>query len=449
MPRRRLARTVLAVIAAAALCVAVVPSCRNVAPDRQSAADDTRAPAATAPFRVFATGDTRGYVEPCGCETGQVGGVPRRGTYLRATRRPGDLWIDLGNVTAGTGELRRLRREAVLDAIRGLRYDALVPGRAELADGAEFEADAASRGIRVVAANVTDDAGRLVFEPWLVATLPDGRKIGVVGIAEPPDRAAPGRIVTPADAALRRAVAELSGEVDAIVAATSLPLDAARALADASPDVALVLSGSTPEPDVPFPAGPAALVGVAGHLGEYVARVDFDASLRPSLTWRAWLDEKLADDPEMDAIVQRYRKGAQAIDRRMVEKLVDGYRTDGFAGSLSCAPCHRAEVDVWKASRHATAMRSLVAKETQRDPDCVPCHLVDVPDRADAWDPDAMGVGCETCHGPSAAHAADPEVRTPSRDGGRAACASRCHHPPEVKHFDLETHWPRIRHGGK
>ena len=96
---------------------------------------------------------------------------------------------------------------------------------------------------------------------------------------------------------------------------------------------------------------------------------------------------------------------------------------------------------------HRRAMRILVERNANRDPDCVPCHLVDVPHGDAAIVADEMGVGCEACHGGSAAHAADPTVRTPVRDGGRSTCASRCHHPPEVKEFDFAKQWPRIAHG--
>jgi 2',3'-cyclic-nucleotide 2'-phosphodiesterase (5'-nucleotidase family) len=437
------------------LAVAVLAACASHDTGRRSARDDLGA-AASGALRVFATGDTRGFLEPCGCEEGQFGGIARRGTYRRGSAGAGDVWIDLGNLTSGGDELRRLRREAALDAFAQLRYDAVVPGRAEIADGEAFETAARARGLPVVSANVVGADGALVFEPWTLRDVSPGRRVAIVGLTDPGARSPSGRKVVAPEGALRRAVGDLAGKADVVIAATSLDVPAARALADAVPGVALVLSGSTPEPDAPFEtrtssAGGTVVVAAVGHLGEYVARVDFDASLRPAMTWRAWLDDQVADDPELAAVTRRYRDAAAALDERMVEKLAEGHRASGFAGSLSCAPCHRAEFDVWKASRHATAMRSLVAKKTNRDPDCVPCHLVDVPERpAPApWDPDAHGVGCEACHGPSAAHAADPEVKTPVRDGGRSVCASQCHHPPEVKHFDLALHWPRIAHGGK
>ena len=446
---RPLLRALSAAAAPLVVCALAV-TCGSVNDARRSAMDDVRAAVPSdAPLRVFATGDTRGYLEPCGCEVGQVGGVPRRATYLRAERRPGDLWIDLGNFTSGTEGVRRLRREGVLDALAVMHYDVLVPGRAEILDGTAFDEAARSRGVPVICANLVGADGRPVFEPYVIRNLPDGRRVAVVGLADVVDGAPEGRSVLAPAVSLRTIVLELEGRADVVIAATSLSEPAALDLAVHAPGVALVLAGTTPEPDVPFTTTPNALLGVVGHLGGYVARVDFGRDLRPATTWRAWLDESVADDPAAAAIVRRYKDAVSALDVQYVEKVVDGRRKESYAGSVACATCHRAEFGTWKKSLHAVAMRTLVSKESQRDPDCVPCHLVDVPEPGRPLDPDALGVGCEACHGGSAAHVADPAVQTPARDGGRSLCASQCHHPPEVKTFDLEARWALIRHGGK
>jgi hypothetical protein len=155
----------------------------------------------------------------------------------------------------------------------------------------------------------------------------------------------------------------------------------------------------------------------------------------------------VADDPELAQVVRRYKEGAAALDTQFIDGIVAAKRAQGFAGSKSCEPCHAEDYTVWTKTLHGSAMRILVEKEAHRDPDCVPCHLVDVPAAPGPFDADAMGVGCEACHGGSAAHNADPTVRTPAKDGGRGACSAQCHHPPEVKDFDFAKLWPRIAHG--
>lgn len=459
-------RAFAAVALAAALLLGGAAACSSTGSGRRSAVEDLRDRRPVA-LRVLATGDTQGYLETCGCSSGQVGGIARRGTYLRGLRGATDLTIDLGNITSGSGDLRRLRREAALDALAALRYDVVVPGRGEVVDGDAFVSGAKSRGLRVVSANLSGADGNLLFEPWWVRVLPDGRRVGVIGLTEPVALPPAGWHVTPPVAALVAALHDLEGKADTVILATSLPEPEARAIAASVEGVSLVLAGATPEPDVTFDTSGRALLGVAGHLGQYVARVDFDAALKPAFTWRAWLDEQVPEDAELAAITRGYKEAVAGLDTQFLDRIVASKRAAGFAGSVSCAGCHAADFAVWKASLHGNAMKILVEKKAHRDPDCVPCHLVDVPHAPTAtvaagtpgaagvvtatgtFDADAMGVGCEACHGGSAAHVADPKVRTPNRDGGRSLCAAACHHPPEVKSFDFEKQWVTIRHGGK
>jgi hypothetical protein len=58
--------------------------------------------------------------------------------------------------------------------------------------------------------------------------------------------------------------------------------------------------------------------------------------------------------------------------------------------------------------------------------------------------PSAVGVGCETCHGPTLAHSRDPRTRTPFT--GRDQCG-RCHDHENSPRFEYAGFWERIRHG--
>ncbi|MCE9526065.1 MAG: cytochrome c family protein, partial [Planctomycetales bacterium] len=58
--------------------------------------------------------------------------------------------------------------------------------------------------------------------------------------------------------------------------------------------------------------------------------------------------------------------------------------------------------------------------------------------------PELGSVGCESCHGPSHAHALNPHERTPFP--AREQCI-RCHDHENSPTFDFSTYWPRIKHG--
>jgi hypothetical protein len=55
-----------------------------------------------------------------------------------------------------------------------------------------------------------------------------------------------------------------------------------------------------------------------------------------------------------------------------------------------------------------------------------------------------VAVGCESCHGPSQAHADRPTRRTPFT--ARDRC-TRCHDHENSPQFVFEAYWSKIEHG--
>jgi len=84
--------------------------------------------------------------------------------------------------------------------------------------------------------------------------------------------------------------------------------------------------------------------------------------------------------PEGFGVYGHYRAGAIGESR---------LRPAAFAGRAACVECHSDVPDVMKGGRHEA-------------------------------------IRCEACHGPLAAHAADPSEKKALRPDGRALCA-RCH----------------------
>ncbi len=82
---------------------------------------------------------------------------------------------------------------------------------------------------------------------------------------------------------------------------------------------------------------------------------------------------------------------------------------DHFAGAASCAGCHPAQYEFWKATRHSRAYRSLEVTNQHLDAECAKCHTVGYRELG-GWvaPPTALGfenVQCAACHGPGADHA--------------------------------------------
>jgi 2',3'-cyclic-nucleotide 2'-phosphodiesterase (5'-nucleotidase family) len=60
------------------------------------------------------TGEQRGYLEPCGCTKPQIGGLPRRATYLRGlSHEPAPVIVDNGDMVVDPGRQSQLKAEAL------------------------------------------------------------------------------------------------------------------------------------------------------------------------------------------------------------------------------------------------------------------------------------------------------------------------------------------------
>lgn len=112
---------------------------------------------------------------------------------------------------------------------------------------------------------------------------------------------------------------------------------------------------------------------------------------------------------------------------------------EGYAGANACAMCHSELTAGWKTTRHARAFDTLKKKSQEKLPACVKCHVVGFEKPGGYVDqeltPELAGVQCESCHGPAAAHAANPANKKGLIDPGEKTCRE-CHTPGQDPKFD-------------
>jgi nitrate/TMAO reductase-like tetraheme cytochrome c subunit len=444
---------------AAATTFAALAACAS-REQRPASADFADGPAgADVPVCFFFTGDTSGVLWTCGCESGQYGGLARRATYVKRTMRPGDLAIDLGNLVAGEGPMQQAILAYSLESLTTLGYDAIVPGEREVRMSGAFEdAVRARTSLRVLCANLKRASdGQPVFEPWLLHKLEDGRTLAVVGVVEWFEDPPAAYKVTSAEEAVREAIEALRGKADAVVVAGSLRQQATISIAAQFPELTLVVGGWATEGSKGVRTTTGAPAMLVGEYAWYVSRVELDNALKVRDARQAWLDKDVPDDPDAAALVARYKAEISQEAGDFSARLVASLREQKYLGSASCAECHPAEAAAWAQSGHSHAMQTLATKKSERDPTCIVCHLVDVPELVvDETKPakpvEALGIGCEACHGGGARHVefaregAKADAVRALAPAGAAACL-RCHVPPNAMHFDFEHDWPKIAHG--
>ncbi len=363
------------------------------------------------------------------------------------------MLVDVGGAPAGTSDYDLLRFEAALRGEAALGVAARNLGAAELALGPErLRSLAAETDAPWVSANARDPSGELFARPF-IALDAGGRRVVLVGVTDPRYATAEFSIAPPRQAALD--AIRSAGPADLLVVLAYLPEDELRELAETLPEADLVLGGPTGQPMTPRQIGPV-LLASATNQGKFLARVDVPpGSGRPAARVDE-LDGSYADDPEQTANLRRFY---DELEQRDIAAAETGYGPNlppdlpsGFAvaGTDRCRECHAADHDLWSTSAHAHAWDSLTPTRAHTDPACQRCHTTGygLPGgfASMARSPLRRGVGCESCHGPSLAHAEDPTERTAYFAQAASHCVV-CHDRENSPDFDYEPYWNRIRHG--
>src|SRR4051794_31567623 len=142
-----------------------------------------RTPTGARPLEILVSGDTSGWIVPCGCTSNQSGGLLRRGTFVREERsRHEVVLLDVGGAAAGTSPYDRANFEAIVagELLMGLTAHNL--GGPELALGANYLRELAARTkAPFICANTRDNAGQPIADAYrLVST--GGRRLVIVGV---------------------------------------------------------------------------------------------------------------------------------------------------------------------------------------------------------------------------------------------------------------------------
>jgi hypothetical protein len=114
-----------------------------------------------------------------------------------------------------------------------------------------------------------------------------------------------------------------------------------------------------------------------------------------------------------------------------------------YVGSAACAGCHQPAYSWWRKHAHGVAYLTLQQRSKEYNLDCVGCHVTgyDQPGGSTVThnlNGALVNVGCESCHGPGAAHAKDPDKFGILRDTPESICVV-CH---SVEHSDLFDYDP-------
>ena len=407
----------------------------------------------TKPLYIIASGDTSGWMMPCGCASNQSGGLLRRGSYLRGMNEKGAvIYLDAGGAAGGTSEYHKVKFEAILRGEKWMGVVAHNLGKSELALGPQFLRDVASRtDVTFLCANAADTAA----QPLAVSHVTiekSGRKLAIVGVVSQKYATDQIKLTDPRQAILKT-IAPLKGQYDSLILLAYAPEEELAAIAAAVPEADVVLGGPTGQAMSPRKAGPT-LLASATNKGKFLVQLQRGAGDEQWAGEIVEMGQGIADDPDQTANLKTYladleRRNFTAAESGLAAPLPPnlpaGYR---IAGSASCLECHKDDHTQWATSKHSHAWQTLELKGMHMDNYCMQCHTTGfgLPGGfvSRTASPQLVNVGCESCHGPSQAHVEKPKIRTPFAAADQCI---RCHDHENSPEFVYAAYWPRIRHG--
>jgi hypothetical protein len=354
---------------------------------------------------LFFTGSELGILKPCGCSGGQLGGLEKRTGIFAEIPRADRLVIDTGDLVQGTQEQDLIKFRIQFEAFSLLDYDLvhLTPQDLEIAGQLHILGDG-DRAFDIIGAQGQDAGVPKAFSRQFSA---GGRPLAVNVVAYDAQNGDIG------------ATGVLFPDVLAEEAVNVLILRGCRrgatqnVLPTAPPNIDCVICPSdSDEPQILSVPGARPLAFTVGRFGRYVCRLDVTVPQQQGPAVLRFTEIRVEEQlPADEALVQLYRSYQQLVrESNLLEKYPRIPLPDDlvYTGSKSCASCHEYEFEKWSAQPHASALATLQKVGSDRDPECVICHVVGMEYTegfiTEEQTPHLKDVGCEVCHGPGSEH---------------------------------------------
>lgn len=442
----------------------------------------------TPDFVLFITGQTHGYLQPCGCSRPQMGGLVRRYNFMEWLKRE-KKWtvvpVDYGEIIADKSVNERqtaLKFETNMKALETMGYAAYGMGATEVKFGL-LNALVATSNIDLkrpipLALNLdkASQKGETYFDlnvrQYVVVDTPK-TKVGITSVIGPTvaslDPAVKfnnnGQIIPPALVALKKDKSEFvlmlyQGNAKEARLCAQFCENVAKKDPTAARVHLMIHAAEEEEPPGAMDDKEGSIhLQPMGHKGRYVGIVGvwrngkggFDTKYQLVPMGEEWItpNAKIAGHPVMklmetefaqrvakQGLANLFPRNAHITQIQLQAKDVSAK----YIGSAACADCHPFADQVWAKTGHAHAFQTLVDAKNpghrEKDGECIVCHTVGFMnhtgylDKANTAKMNAklINVGCESCHGPGSMHANDPD----NNDYRKLMNAFAKHHNPTL-----------------
>ena len=418
---------------------------------------------------IYFTCDSDGRLEPCGCFTGQYGGLSRLKTVLDQAAPADALRVDVGDAIGGREDYDLIEYQYVLKAFAAMRYDALNIGQREAHFPiAQLRQMKDASPVPMVSANLLDKStGRPVFDSYRIVERGNYR-VAIIGVIDPRGMEhdlGDGLEIGDMESAIQRCLEELRGKADAVVLLAFTDEATLSKLADQFYECQVILGGKVTQPAQHQITENRSVISYVTNesraLGILQVKIAPGEPLEVASSEIRLMRDTIPQDTSISGMVQDYRKKVRftklAVDdpNNLSADRVPGVRTEAtYVGTEKCVGCHKTAAAVWANSAHSHAFASLMQKAADADPKCVGCHTVGFGEpsgyRREFGATKLVNVGCESCHGPGSIHVAETEGGMPASFTFRPLDAGdclQCHHGEFSRPFKWSEFWPLIQHG--
>ena len=439
---------------------------------------------ASAPLVIHFTGDVTGRLEPCGCFTGQYGGLTRLSIWLQESSNASadqTLNVDVGDALAGEEDYHIHQHRFLSQGFEKMNFAALNIGAREAAlDLEPLQTLSGNSAVPLVSANLFDtNSGETVAAPLQVVERA-GQRIAIVGVVDPKsvaERLGDGLRIEAMDTALSNLLPTIEKETPDLVVLLAFTDEAGmRELAKRFYEFDVILGGDVPQPAQELIRENDSLISYTTNQARAVGRLIIPPTDTPNAEpgfEMTLLHDGIPQSRDLIELSKSYREFLRDTpldvdspdDANQASN--DPNRIPGtaspftYVGSEACTACHLEEHQSWARSGHSHAFETLKTKGAEADPNCIRCHTVGFGEssgyRREFAGQRLASVGCESCHGPGSEHVsqrsqalADPafEISFKFRQLGEADCTS-CHYGEFSRPFVWNRFWPLIEHGSK
>jgi 2',3'-cyclic-nucleotide 2'-phosphodiesterase (5'-nucleotidase family) len=271
-------------------------------------------------LHIVYTGSLDGYLEPCGCKEGPVGGFARLASGAQDSLRQwggNGLLIETGDFAETYLLPDDPKNRYLLQGYQTMKYDAINVTAQDLISGLKTLKWAAdSLGLPLISVNLMQgDSTRRPFPGWVIKKTA-GRTVGIIGAGSVRPlqlRIAGDPTVTFSDPenAIRRALQELRPQCDLVILLCDLNSRASRELAVRVPGIDIIISTLEITPTtVVHKFGHAYVIGTS-RKGKALTILSLRQVTADSLACgysRTLLDSTFRNDPQVQKVIDEYKR---------------------------------------------------------------------------------------------------------------------------------------------